>query len=876
MEEYNKNNFYENEELSSMIIKENISMAFIYEKLKDKYFSFDKEGIKILNHKNGIFDIHYKDIILEYIFEEPINIKIKNKSIDIISAAHLQQIIQKYNIISPYIKCKICGSTYKYNLTNIFKHKNDEISIESIEDYYIRIQEDNFDEFFNKEHGCLGKTYKNPEEFDKNFEFYFKNYEQIYRNKPFVLYKNKKRESFINSLKQEILLSIGRFFAYFGQSGIGKSITMITVTKYITNHTYYGTLYLNMKYLNFLLKKEYYKKLKQILIDEIPYLFCNRYDEYFKCIRLIALFNFENDESFWDLISKIIEVVNKIPDDKRKYIFVFDEYKDKIDKNDNLTQIFEKYSKKKSKKSFGFITLSSMNNNDIKKNKINFIKQQLDINYNNEKYYNKYLEEFDEIFDFEGLKFDDDSYEEYFELLGRNIKNYNILNNYLFNQKNIKNYIDEIKEKIKNKIKLFYECDIDVKKLICLLYFSTTTKYDLDSFIKVAEYVPFKYYIPEVKTDNDNNKYIKINFASPLIEEIINELYDNILYFEYNIYEFLLNNNLVDDGALEKMFVKFFIYHLKPNTNIFQKKLVFEDIDIIDTITLNMLYPRKNEEIKEMIKKKKLDKGDYLFTQKIIDRKDIDFLIVSIDESNWAKILAFRIATHIPAEKIYTKKYLKNCFYRLKDNLLKLFDFNLEEDNIYFSYIFDKTFETKEKVLFDKMIQKCHDEGMSYMIFDPLLIELYNKNRKKVEHLTLNTLSPFHDKCYKRSSFGDSDKFEAFLKVIPQKDKMPYLPNIQPFEMKIAIDKLRKDTEYGNTIKELKFLSYKFFPVRKDFKINEIYFGRTSPSCELFMIYFSKTRQKFIHSFLNGNKDKNCVDDDIFQLFDIYEIITEN
>lgn len=383
MEEFNENEFYENEEISSMKIKENISMAFIYEKLKDKNFSFDNEGIKILNHKKGIFDIYYKDIILEYIFEEPIKIKIKNKSIDIISAAHLQQIIQKYNIINPYIKCKICGATYQYNLTNIFKHKNDEISIESIEDYYIRIQEDYFVEFFNKEQkredGCLGKTYKNPEEFDKNFEFYFKNYEQIYKNKAFLLCKNTKRESFINSLKQEILLSIGRSFAYFGQSGIGKSITMINVTKYIANDTYYGTLYLNMKYLNFLLKKEYYKKLKQILIDEIPYLFCNRYDEYFKCFRLIALFNFENEESLWDLISKIIEFVNKIPDDKRKYIFVFDEYKDKIDKNDKLTQIFEKYSKKKSKNSFGFITLSSMNNKDIKKYKINLIKQQFDI-----------------------------------------------------------------------------------------------------------------------------------------------------------------------------------------------------------------------------------------------------------------------------------------------------------------------------------------------------------------------------------------------------------------------------------------------------------------------------------------------------------------
>jgi len=270
MEEF-ESKFYENENLLSMKISENISMAFIYENLKLENNIFEKEGIKILNHKNGIFDIKYKDIKLEYILDEPIKVKIKNKTIDIISVTHLQQIIQKYNIINPKIKYKNGGSVREFNLRNLILHKNDEISIESSNIFTI-IQEIDFNDFFSKEtkkeDGCLGKTFKNPVEFEKNFEFYFKDYEKIYKNKPFILYKNEKRESFINILKQEILLSIGRFIAYFGQSGMGKSIVIIIILKYITNHIIYGTLYLNMKCLKILIKNKEYKKLKQIIIDE--------------------------------------------------------------------------------------------------------------------------------------------------------------------------------------------------------------------------------------------------------------------------------------------------------------------------------------------------------------------------------------------------------------------------------------------------------------------------------------------------------------------------------------------------------------------------------------------------------------------------------
>ena len=84
MEIFDLNKFYNIEELSSMIICKNISMAYIYETMKNKDYTFYGTGIEITNSKDGLFDIHYNDIEIEYIFEEPMKIKISNKIIDII------------------------------------------------------------------------------------------------------------------------------------------------------------------------------------------------------------------------------------------------------------------------------------------------------------------------------------------------------------------------------------------------------------------------------------------------------------------------------------------------------------------------------------------------------------------------------------------------------------------------------------------------------------------------------------------------------------------------------------------------------------------------------------------------------------------------
>ena len=149
----------------------------------------------------------------------------------------------------------------------------------------------------------------------------------------------------------------------------------------------------------------------------------------------------------------------------------------------------------------------------------------------------------------------------------------------------------------------------------------------------------------------------------------------------------MCKNNLIDGGARGQMFEKVFTYHLNPKTFFTFKKMHFADVDILDTIVLKKFIPRKNEKIKDKKKKQRLAQGDYLFIQKIINGKDLDILIVTITEFNRAVIFAYQISIHKPEDKIFTKEYLKKCFGILTENLLKLFDFKLDEENIYFSYI---------------------------------------------------------------------------------------------------------------------------------------------------------------------------------------------
>ena len=135
------------------------------------------------------------------------------------------------------------------------------------------------------EDNSFEKTFDSLDSFDKNFKFYFKHYD-IYRDNEFKLYNNEDRKSFTDEI-QIIGQYIQTISRYFGFPGIGKSITIVRISKYLLNHDKYGTLYINCKSLNNLLSSEKYDEFKRVLIDEIPYLSYKKYADYYNCASLI-------------------------------------------------------------------------------------------------------------------------------------------------------------------------------------------------------------------------------------------------------------------------------------------------------------------------------------------------------------------------------------------------------------------------------------------------------------------------------------------------------------------------------------------------------------------------------------------------------------
>ena len=288
MEQFDYNKFYSHEDISEMKLTDKITMKDIYENLRKNNDFFQNEKIEIFRQEYGSFDLVYnKTIKINCILDEPLNIKIDKKQATIISLHHLGILVRKNNINNPIIKCKTCNDEFGYNFHNINTHKDHDISVESSIIYQF-ISEKDFKIFFNKELGknnIFGSTFKNPEAFEKNFQYYFKDY-QIYQNKPFEIYKDDVRQTAIYILKQSFM-SDNIFTQYFGQSGMGKSIVIIAISKYMISHEFKGTLYLNLKSLYKLIENKNLITLKQIIIDEIPYLFYDEYEIYIECVKTI-------------------------------------------------------------------------------------------------------------------------------------------------------------------------------------------------------------------------------------------------------------------------------------------------------------------------------------------------------------------------------------------------------------------------------------------------------------------------------------------------------------------------------------------------------------------------------------------------------------
>ena len=622
----------------------------------------------------------------------------------------------------PIINCA-CKSIQLTLCTDCFNHRSSKCKI-IIKDLILCecLSENDFKTYFMTAND-FEATFDKPELFERNFEYYINNY----KGKKFKLINDDKRKDFIDEIL-DYKKYIFNYTSYFGQSGIGKTISIIRISKNLINHEKYGTLYINCKCLYKFIKEYKYAQFKSILINEIPYLFYNEYSNYYNCVKLIYNHNISDKKDYlWKLIEEIIKYVLKILNIKqsepKNYIFFFDQYNNEIDPNNYLKTFYDRYILKKEKKlnGIGFISVCSMNNDDIKEYIFKKLKDELEPTYKNDFLS---IKEIDNLIDFETLKFENEDKDEYLNLLGRNIKNFNILNNYK-KEFELRNYFQGKKYNIENKIKDYYQYKSNNLNLLKLLSFSTESKYNINEFEKIYKYIPFKYFYPKKCKEIykcEKRKFISINYAFPLVEQAIGDILAQAISEDLNIYKTLIENYEFDIFGREYLFEKLIAYYLGTNKNNNNK--FFEDINIDKIISIDKFIPRKNEKVKKPKKKISLGDGTYLFTQKHINENDLDLLIITI-KYNTADIIS----------KIYNDKYLQDIYTKLNQNLSFYYNFIMSKFRFSFIYIFDLSYENFNYKEFISMTEKCKSDKINYLLFDVYNIEFLNSDKNKVKFL---------------------------------------------------------------------------------------------------------------------------------------------
>jgi len=677
----------------------------------------NKDNIKIFNIDNGYiaFKLDKEDDKSKYtILINPIKLRIqerKNKIIEynLICDKNFELILEKKKIQSPFIFKKEGKEVSPIEVANFLNYiyyykKNSEIFI--IDTLNINIlNNDEFSLFFDNDmKGFLGKQYNNPTDFEPNYYYYFNEKDKIeFEN--YIIIESKERASLC---KQFLTSQVGYITKYFGQPAMGKSITLIGAIKYMINHNFYGTLYINCKALFINYNNNLDNNLiimKQMLIDEILYLFKNNYDLYKECYEEIKKYIPKDDEDFWAFINIIFKYIKR--DQDKNYIICFDQYNDNIDKNN----ILESYLKESKNFNISILTLSSMNNKDIKQYKN--INLSLTASTNTKIIYL-------EVKDFipkEELQIndDDENYTNALDYLGITVNNYNVINYYFKQKLETQPLIDKKKEHIKERILDYYNIK-DIKKasntnIFNILSFSVNSKYKPQDFKNKEAYIPYKYFNIKINYEKGKNQsYIKLEYRFPVIEDIFNDFYSSIIMREdfYSIY-----SGHLDGGAKGTLFEKAIIHHLTPNS--FTKEIDFFGLFMInDKIKIKKYIPNSKEKLKKNNLKPKTIQGYYIVIQEQFGGKMIDIVIIEVDDDNKADAFCFQITIYKKKEDLLDLEILKNNF-----NIMIIFFknyFTFDITNIYFCYIFDYLMKDEKKQ--KNMLKNVLENKLNYFFYD--------------------------------------------------------------------------------------------------------------------------------------------------------------
>ena len=641
-------------------------------------------------------EIKYPLVSLEQFDSLPNEINMKNPIIEYVKNNKKYQIEYKF---SDYI------NIYKDNMEIYIINKN-----------YIKTMTENELKKIKEKDGkeFLDKTFASPEDFDKNYYNYFPQKEKIKFNN-FHIFNTEEREILSNEFQ---ILDPSSIIKYFGHTSMGKSITLIGTLKYSIYHKNLGTLYINCKTLNNYFQKDI-SKVKQILIDEIAYLFVNEFEKYKECATSIEKYQIDaKKNTFWDLIELILTFLRKT----KKYILSFDQYNNKIDDSNNIEKIYNQQRQNKLH-NITIITLSSMNNHDIKEYKVTSLFRERD-------FYPKkvcYKEIKDNLMNPNIIKIENDEIDSQLDYIGRTFKNYNIIMSMVQQKEDIKNYVDKSKNHLKKRIYEFFGINNDVnltniQNLYNLLSFSVYSKYSLEEFKNILDNIPFKYFnIYKKKSKKTNKEYIKLDYRFPLIKDIIENIYDIIVLKKD--FRNILKNTSLDGGGKGIFFEKIVIHQLNPENNKDLCVNFFEEFLVFDIKYVPKFIPTIREKINlDGIHMIKIDNHPFLLKQNIFGRQGLDVVIVEYYGGKYSNFYCFQITKYKKKKDLMTKAKLKENLNIMKKYMKNFFNFEIEY--IYFAYIFD--YEGINEPEIKKMCKNCDNEEIKYIFYDINNLSFYD------------------------------------------------------------------------------------------------------------------------------------------------------
>ena len=428
------------------------------------------------------------------------DLELKSKSYKIYNINYVHYLIQELKISNPVIICdkkEYSFSTLEdifYSLTSEF-----EIVAKRITKFDTLFPDANRPQKANNDFIDI----KTGSELTPNFKYYFKC--PMPEEKFNFIESSLRSEIFSFRLKHKII-------GLCGPMGIGKTTTLLALTKLKKNYCYFNIRALNDNERHILIWKE------NLLLLEVAYAMKNNYTlKQFNSLKE----SLENISFFWDAIVFIVEYFIK---NEIKIVLILDQYKEKLDPKYKYIKKISDILEKDTKNIIYIIISSSINDKDVRNSLLYQWLKEKKKNIFDYKYYNLLIK----ILDY--IKKDITLTENQRDMI---INDFNSIPKYYYSIRTLKeNELVGYKQFQINKIshsieEFFSESENLLENIPTLITLRGSFGQSLDKnqFIQLLRILPFKYFTFDLTKNT-------VDFYFPLVKDIFDDfLSDKICCF---------------------------------------------------------------------------------------------------------------------------------------------------------------------------------------------------------------------------------------------------------------------------------------------------------------------------------------------------------